>query len=216
MQRWDCVCSASSPIFLLRRSRLCGRGDFFDERIEIENLGILLPGMTVEDMRQGVSKIRNHVIARVFRELNLIEQWGSGVRRIFKEAQELGLPEPQILELGLRMRVVVRLAQMVPVGPISASTVEQESAERLESRLESLLESNLAARVIILLGTAETGKAQLAVLLGHKSVSGELHKQIKRLLTLEFIEMTLPDKPNSRLQKYRLTASGRELLIDRV
>ena len=56
----------------------------------------------VEDMRQGVTKIRNHVIARVFKELNLIEQWGSRVRRIFREAQELGLPEPQIVELGLR------------------------------------------------------------------------------------------------------------------
>ncbi|WP_440956983.1 ATP-binding protein [Methanosarcina sp. Mfa9] len=42
--------------------------------------------MTVEDMLQGVSKVRNHVIARVFRELNLIEQWGSGVSRMFKEA----------------------------------------------------------------------------------------------------------------------------------
>ena len=41
---------------------------FFDDRIEIENPGILLPGMTRDDMRQGISKIRNHVIARVFRE----------------------------------------------------------------------------------------------------------------------------------------------------
>ncbi len=40
---------------------------FFDDRIEIENPGILLPGMTIEDMRRGISKIRNHVIARVFR-----------------------------------------------------------------------------------------------------------------------------------------------------
>lgn len=65
---------------------------FFDERIEIENPGILLPGMTIEDMCRGVSKIRNHVIARVFRELNLIEQWGSGIPRILREAEELGLP----------------------------------------------------------------------------------------------------------------------------
>jgi ATP-dependent DNA helicase RecG len=43
-------------------------------------------------------------------------------------------------------------------------------------------------------------------------VSGELHKQIKRLLTEDLIEMTLPDKPNSRLQKYRLTRKGRLLL----
>jgi predicted HTH transcriptional regulator len=40
----------------------------------------------------------------------LIEQWGSGVRRIFREALELGLPEPQFVELGLRVRLVVRLA----------------------------------------------------------------------------------------------------------
>ncbi|MDD5030869.1 MAG: ATP-binding protein [Rhodoferax sp.] len=57
------------------------RVSFFDDRIEVESPGILLPGMTIEDMRQGVSKIRNHVIARVFRELNLIEQWGSAAHR---------------------------------------------------------------------------------------------------------------------------------------
>lgn len=49
--------------------------------------------------------------------------------------------------------------------------------------------------------------------LGHQSVSGELHKQVRRLLELGMIAMTLPDKPTSRLQKYRLTEQGRELLL---
>jgi len=40
-----------------------------------EKPGILLPGMTVKDMKQGISRIRNPVIARFFREMNLIEQW---------------------------------------------------------------------------------------------------------------------------------------------
>ncbi len=70
--------------------------------------------MTIEDMKQGISKIRNPVIARVFRELNLIEQWGSGIRRIFKEAQEHGLPEPQIIEIGMRLRFIVPLLESIP------------------------------------------------------------------------------------------------------
>ena len=69
--------------------------------------------MTIEDMKDGVSKIRNPVIARIFRELDLIEQWGSGVWRIFKEAEELGvsgLPELQILEIGMRLRFIIPFA----------------------------------------------------------------------------------------------------------
>ena len=50
-----------------------------DDRIEIENPGLLLFGLTIVDILQGVSKLRNRVIGRVFRELHLIEQWGSGI-----------------------------------------------------------------------------------------------------------------------------------------
>ena len=55
----------------------------------------------IRHMKQGVSRIRNPVIARVFRELGHIEQWGSGVRRIFEEAAAQNLPAPQIIEIGI-------------------------------------------------------------------------------------------------------------------
>ncbi|OQX17517.1 MAG: hypothetical protein BWK76_10475 [Desulfobulbaceae bacterium A2] len=82
----------------------------------------------------------------------------------------------------------------------------------LESRLESRLESALAARILLRLRRADMGKAALALDFGYKTVSGELHKQIKRLLAAQWSEMTIPDKPNSRLQKYRLTENGLLLL----
>lgn len=40
------------------------------------------------------------MIARVFKELNYIEQWGSGIRRIISSCRDKGLKEPEIVEKG--------------------------------------------------------------------------------------------------------------------
>ncbi|WP_349304640.1 Fic family protein [Halomonas sp. ATBC28] len=50
--------------------------------------------------------------------------------------------------------------------------------------------------------------------LGHKCVSGELNKQVGNLRKQQLIKMTLPEKPNSRLQQYRLTLKGQRFLQD--
>lgn len=79
----------------------------FDDRVEIESPGLLPPGLTVEDLRRGVSKLRNRVIGRVFQELGLIEQWGSGIQRMSGACRDAGLPAPVLEEIGLRFRVTL-------------------------------------------------------------------------------------------------------------
>lgn len=83
---------------------------FFDNRVEVESPGIIVPGMTIEALKAGSCKLRNRVIPRVFRELGLIEQQHCDVSRIFTEAQKLKLPEPIIEEVGMHLRITVFLA----------------------------------------------------------------------------------------------------------
>ena len=169
---------------------------FFDDRIEIENPGILLPGMTIDDMRQGVSKIRNHVIARVFRELNLIEQWGSGIPRIIREAKELGLPELQIMEIGMRLRFTVTLAEQITVQKATEQVTEQ-----VRRILDCLKNEPLGAR-----------DAMQSIGLRHRPTF--LYDYLQPATDAGLVEMTQPESPKSPTQKYRLTAKGKSALVE--
>src|ERR1035438_4543907 len=84
----------------------------FDDRIEIENPGLLPFGLTIEDIMQGISKLRNRVIGRVFHELHLIEQWGSGIQRMTAACQEAGLEAPRLEEIGMHFRVTIPSARV--------------------------------------------------------------------------------------------------------
>ena len=179
---------------------------FFDDRIEIENPGIMPPGMTVEDMRQGVSKIRNPVIARVFRELHLIEQWGSGVPRIFRETAEAGFPEPYISELGLRLRFVFPLKETL--------RIEEELKPEGKAQVGAQEKAQVDLRILQACVATPRSSAEIAAALGHKSLSGNVRRTLTALRKAGLLEYTIPDKPHSRLQKYRLTRKGKQALED--
>jgi len=46
----------------------------------------------LDDLMAGVSRIRNRVIVRVLRELGLVEEWGTGYRRVTQACEEGGYP----------------------------------------------------------------------------------------------------------------------------
>ena len=98
------------------------RLSIFDNRIEIENPGLLPFGLTVEDLPHGVSKLRNRVVGRVFQALGLIEQWGSGIQRMTAVCRDAGLPPPIFEEIATRFRVTI---PTVPLGPTVVDATEQ-------------------------------------------------------------------------------------------
>ncbi len=79
----------------------------FNDRIEIENPGLIPFNLTLEDLYRGISKLRNPVIGRVFHELKLIERWGSGIRRMIEACLNAGLEKPVLEEIGTHFRVII-------------------------------------------------------------------------------------------------------------
>ena len=79
----------------------------------------------------GFSRLRNRVLGRVFRELNLIEQWGSGIQRMFGICERQGLKLPEIIELNNQFRVTlfskrVKKVKQLPWGEILVKYLKKE------------------------------------------------------------------------------------------
>ncbi|MEG0265959.1 MAG: ATP-binding protein [Erysipelotrichaceae bacterium] len=77
----------------------------FDDRLEVTSPGMLDSEITIEKMKNGLSKIRNKGIAAAFSYMNVVEAWGSGIPKIFREAKEYGLHEPELIDMGSDFRV---------------------------------------------------------------------------------------------------------------
>ena len=54
-----------------------------DSCIEFISIGGLMPGLSAEDIRSGISQPRNRKLAEIFHRLRLIESYGTGIRKIY-------------------------------------------------------------------------------------------------------------------------------------
>ena len=107
------------------------------------------------------------------------------------------------------LRCTVKAADVGQVGQLTEqTTLRSGEPSGPESGPESILHKALAS-----LRSGVLSKSELAAALGHKSISSKLNLRIRQMLDSGLIEYTIPDKPNSRLQKYRLTSKGQALLF---
>ncbi|MGL5626548.1 MAG: ATP-binding protein [Candidatus Rhabdochlamydia sp.] len=168
----------------------------YDDRLEIINPGILPFDMTPEKLtRPHESKPWNPIIASVFYRAGVIEKWGTGTLNIIEWCKESGNPEP---EWKVRTQSVV--TTFLPSIFFSTGKGPQEQElEAKESRPESL-----EIEVLNFLQKGPLSKAEISRFLGHKQISGGLKKALCNLLQQGIITYTIPEKSNSRLQKYKL------------
>jgi predicted HTH transcriptional regulator len=183
---------------------------FYDDRIYVESLGGLLPGLTVGQMRNGTSRIRNQVIARVFRETGAVEQWGSGVQRMFSRAAELGLGEPTYVELPGRLRFIVptRHAEIMAGGPRSSQLEDDSVLGDSRSHQVSHQVSRRAADILRIAMRHPALRAELLQGIGISNDTRNARRHIDPLLEIGLLQQTDPSSPSSPQQRYQTTDAG--------
>jgi len=136
------------------------------------------------------------IIAEAFHRTGAVEVWGRGTNRVIAMCKKHGA-SPPLFEERQGFLIVTFRAQLVADG--AAGTSEAQSGAQSIRVLGALSRGALSAR-------------SLAVALGMRSKTGALKRTLSEMLSKTLIEYTLPDRPNSRLQKYRLTEKGRQAL----
>ena len=164
--------------------------EFFSDRVEVTSMGGLPYGVTEDDFFSGCSVPRNKEIMRVFRDLEIVEHLGSGVPRILKAC---GRNAFEIRDSFVR--IVFRYAQ--PISEITSQVTGQVTGQVM--KLLSIMNGDMS-------------RSEMQKMLGLKHRDSFVESYLQPALESELVSMTLPDKPNSRLQKYRLTDKGRALL----
>ena len=169
----------------------------FADRLEVWNPGRLPATLTLAMLRQPHGSVPgNPLLAEPLYLAKYIERMGTGTGDMIRLCRAAGLREPEFAQRDGFVTTIWR-----------ASRPESRPESQPESQAESAWDS-LEGRLLTLLSTGPKSKAQLSDALGHKGISGQLNKVIRMLLADQHAEYTLPDKPNSRLQQYRLTDKG--------
>jgi predicted HTH transcriptional regulator len=168
--------------------------EFFDDRIEITSIGGLVQGMTQEEFFSGLSKPRNQELMRVFRDLDIVEHLGSGIPRILEAyGKECFIFSDNFLRM---------------VFPAAEPLVEQDT---LQVTPQDTLQVTPQVKELLKVLKSAMDRQEMQELLHLSDRENFRLNYLKPALDAGLIEMTIPDKPNSRLQKYRLTALGEQL-----
>ena len=166
----------------------------------------------LEQLRIGRAiprRYRNRRIGEFLKELDLTEGRATGIPKILRAMKENGSPPPEFEFDEDHTYFLVRL----PVHPEARPAAEEyETQSALKSGVESGVESEMAISLLNGLRDSELGKKEMAKMLGKHKPSRYLNELVSKMVSNGLIEFTIPNKPTSRLQKYRLTQKGRTWL----
>ncbi len=180
----------------------------FADRLEIWNPGILPPGLTLADLRRPHSSIpRNPLLAEPLYLAKYIERMGTGTRDMIAKSRAAGLPEPDFSLTDSFVTTIWR--------PAAERRDPDRGSPHGSGQVTGQVTGQVDPWVIRALNACAGQPCRSREI---QEVTGIRHREtfqrnyLDSLIEQGLIEPTIPDKPTSRLQKYRLTDKGRFLL----
>ena len=165
--------------------------ELYSDRIEITSGGGLPQGLSQEEFLEGVTAPRNKELIRVFKDVDLIENIGSGVLRILDAYNKSCF---KFMEHFLRVSFKYR------ENPFKYDTeqdkpnkiTEQDKPNKKEDKINSILEFCKEPKSV----------KEIMEYIGLRHRPTFMYDYLNPLLEKGKLQMTIPDKPKSRNQKY--------------
>lgn len=142
---------------------------------------------------------KNPPISKVFREIGLADELGSGMRNTYKYTKMYSGGEPQFVE-GDVFRITIPLTDVATatVGPTSQNLVTSGQVNLVTDQVS---DQDIDTKILSFCQKAHS-KKEICSYLGYKNLTYFTKKYLIPLLDSGKLVMTIPDKPNSRNQKY--------------
>lgn len=121
----------------------------YDDRLEVTSPGLLVKGLSFDDLRNGCSQPRNPALADALAYMRSIEHWGLGLQKLFVACKESGLRPPEFSYVGPNLRVVLYRPEIFSAGQINRLEPTDRIVEhdRVTIRNNDGIESGMDKRV---------------------------------------------------------------------
>lgn len=180
----------------------------FKNRIEISNPGTLPPELDISDLKEPHSSYpHNPLLAGCMFLTGEIERFGTGTVEMFKLMKEKGLKPPHIsLDEGFKLTIWRPSAETA--HDTTHDTIHDTIHDAIHDVPSAYKEIDELSHRLVLIIENEMSRPQLMKILELKNRSHFAKSYLDPALSEGLIEMTLPDKSQSRNQKYKLTSKG--------
>ncbi|MEI6640280.1 MAG: transcriptional regulator [Chlorobium sp.] len=146
------------------------------------------------------------MIGAFFREIDRADELGSGMPNRMKYGKAYGGADPQLIDGDVFCMII----SVPEFGEKQEATAKVAQVWAHDGVHDIRLTETMKKIIILLIEPKST--PQLLAQLGYPRRTRNFEAAIKGLLDFKLIEMTLPDKPRSKNQQYRLTEKGMHLI----